>query len=156
MLVGRVAVLLVVVAVTITAFSLGRRHGDGTSPDAGYVCPMHSQVRSSASGTCPICGMALEPWRPVSSESPPVPTAGGGTAVSEISTSRPRILDYEITIVRPRAIAAEGRAPAWVESPGVVIALLYDDEIATLPAAARVSFAPTASPGAAVAVQRTD
>src|SRR5208282_6885139 len=26
-----------------------------------YTCPMHPQVRSSAPGPCPICGMALEP-----------------------------------------------------------------------------------------------
>ena len=26
-----------------------------------YVCPMHPQVRKDGPGTCPICGMALEP-----------------------------------------------------------------------------------------------
>ena len=26
-----------------------------------YVCPMHPQVRQTGPGTCPICGMALEP-----------------------------------------------------------------------------------------------
>lgn len=26
-----------------------------------YVCPMHPQVRQAGPGTCPICGMALEP-----------------------------------------------------------------------------------------------
>lgn len=29
--------------------------------DALYICPMHPQVRQSGPGTCPICGMALEP-----------------------------------------------------------------------------------------------
>jgi Cu+-exporting ATPase len=29
-----------------------------------YVCPMHPQVRRPAPGTCPICGMALEPELP--------------------------------------------------------------------------------------------
>ncbi len=28
---------------------------------ARYVCPMHSEVRANAPGTCPKCGMALEP-----------------------------------------------------------------------------------------------
>ena len=26
-----------------------------------YVCPMHPQVRQIGPGSCPICGMALEP-----------------------------------------------------------------------------------------------
>ena len=30
-------------------------------PDAIYTCPMHPQVRRVGPGTCPICGMALEP-----------------------------------------------------------------------------------------------
>jgi hypothetical protein len=155
-LAGRIAVLLVAVVVTITAFSLGRRHEDGTLSGAGYVCPMHSQVRSRVPGSCPICGMALEPWRAMSSEGPPTPGVRIGSTAAATPTIAPSILDYEITIVRRRDIAREGRAPAWVESPGVVVALLYDDEIATLSAAAHLSFVPTAAPGAAVAVRRTD
>ena len=34
-----------------------------------YTCPMHPQVRRSAPGTCPICGMALEPVQPTAPES---------------------------------------------------------------------------------------
>ena len=26
-----------------------------------FTCPMHPQVRRSAPGACPVCGMALEP-----------------------------------------------------------------------------------------------
>ena len=26
-----------------------------------YVCPMHSEVKQMGPGSCPICGMALEP-----------------------------------------------------------------------------------------------
>uniref|UniRef100_UPI001B67D15C heavy metal-binding domain-containing protein n=1 Tax=Ferrovibrio sp. TaxID=1917215 RepID=UPI001B67D15C len=35
-----------------------------TSPAAAgtiYTCPMHPQIRQSGPGSCPICGMALEP-----------------------------------------------------------------------------------------------
>ena len=32
-----------------------------TSSDAIYTCPMHPQVRQIGPGSCPICGMALEP-----------------------------------------------------------------------------------------------
>ena len=29
--------------------------------DVEYTCPMHPQVRQWSPGSCPICGMALEP-----------------------------------------------------------------------------------------------
>ncbi len=32
-----------------------------TNPDLIYTCPMHPQVRQVGPGSCPICGMALEP-----------------------------------------------------------------------------------------------
>jgi Cu+-exporting ATPase len=34
------------------------------SPDMVYTCPMHPQIRRSEPGSCPICGMALEPVSP--------------------------------------------------------------------------------------------
>jgi P-type Cu+ transporter len=33
-------------------------------PGAIYTCPMHPQIRQQGPGTCPICGMALEPEMP--------------------------------------------------------------------------------------------
>jgi Cu+-exporting ATPase len=45
-------------------------HSDGESGEGGrppnlgtgeYTCPMHPEVRSSGPGSCPVCGMALEP-----------------------------------------------------------------------------------------------
>ncbi len=38
-------------------------HRTEATPAAGpeYTCPMHPEVRTSAPGPCPICGMALEP-----------------------------------------------------------------------------------------------
>ena len=30
-------------------------------PEAEYTCPMHPEVRQKGPGSCPICGMALEP-----------------------------------------------------------------------------------------------
>ena len=32
-----------------------------TAATTAYICPMHSDVRQSASGKCPRCGMALIP-----------------------------------------------------------------------------------------------
>lgn len=39
-------------------------------PAAGviYTCPMHPQIRATAPGACPICGMALEPVTPGATE----------------------------------------------------------------------------------------
>jgi Cu+-exporting ATPase len=47
----------------------GQAHGHepahGVYPGAtAYICPMHPEVRSDAPGTCPKCGMALEPELP--------------------------------------------------------------------------------------------
>ncbi len=35
-----------------------------------YTCPMHPEVRQVGPGTCPKCGMALEPLEPVAEEEP--------------------------------------------------------------------------------------
>ncbi len=37
---------------------------DPAATDAMYTCPMHPQIRQLGPGTCPICGMALEPEMP--------------------------------------------------------------------------------------------
>ena len=34
-----------------------------------YTCPMHPEIRQNGAGSCPICGMALEPLHPTSSSS---------------------------------------------------------------------------------------
>src|SRR3954463_3240933 len=38
--------------------------------DTIYTCPMHPQIRQHGPGTCPICGMALEPAMPSADEGP--------------------------------------------------------------------------------------
>jgi Cu+-exporting ATPase len=37
---------------------------------AVWTCPMHPEVRQSAPGPCPICGMALEPLEPAAGDNP--------------------------------------------------------------------------------------
>ncbi|MFO1505099.1 MAG: heavy metal translocating P-type ATPase [Steroidobacteraceae bacterium] len=41
----------------------GHAHGGppGSTADVIYTCPMHPEVRQIGPGSCPICGMALEP-----------------------------------------------------------------------------------------------
>src|SRR5688572_19543030 len=45
-------------------------HAPSATPPAGtiYTCPMHPQIRQAGPGSCPICGMALEPLVPTASE----------------------------------------------------------------------------------------
>lgn len=60
----------------------GRRHRDGraspsapivkAAPGAIYTCPMHPEIRRPGPGSCPICGMALEPVT-VTAETAPNP-----------------------------------------------------------------------------------
>ena len=39
-------------------------------PGAIYTCPMHPQIRQVGPGSCPICGMALEPLAPADETGP--------------------------------------------------------------------------------------
>lgn len=39
-------------------------------PGAIYTCPMHPQIRQPGPGSCPICGMALEPEMPTAEATP--------------------------------------------------------------------------------------
>ena len=39
-------------------------------PGAMWTCPMHPEIRREGPGTCPICGMALEPEEPSLDEAP--------------------------------------------------------------------------------------
>jgi Cu+-exporting ATPase len=45
---------------------------DAAAAGRTYTCPMHPEVRQVGPGTCPICGMALEPEE-VTAEAPPNP-----------------------------------------------------------------------------------
>jgi Cu+-exporting ATPase len=46
----------------------------GARPQAAegtiWTCPMHPEIRRDGPGSCPICGMALEPLEPVAEEGP--------------------------------------------------------------------------------------
>src|SRR5690242_4868905 len=40
---------------------LGEQKQETGDSEAIYTCPMHSEIRKKGPGSCPICGMALEP-----------------------------------------------------------------------------------------------
>ena len=50
------------------------RHGESRPPpppgDGDYTCPMHPEVRQRGPGSCPVCGMALEPVAVAAVEGP--------------------------------------------------------------------------------------
>ncbi len=46
------------------------RTADVPVPGAIYTCPMHPEVRQDGPGSCPMCGMALEPERVTLDEGP--------------------------------------------------------------------------------------
>ena len=52
----------------------GHDHGSAQPaeaiPGAVYVCPMHPEIRRPEPGSCPICGMALEPETPSLDDGP--------------------------------------------------------------------------------------
>lgn len=47
-----------------------RAEAEPAIPGAIYTCPMHPEIRQEGPGSCPICGMALEP-ETVTAEAPP-------------------------------------------------------------------------------------
>jgi Cu+-exporting ATPase len=47
-----------------------RAEAPPADPKATYTCPMHPEVVQTGPGTCPICGMALEPLTPSESDAP--------------------------------------------------------------------------------------
>ncbi|HVV62834.1 MAG TPA: heavy metal translocating P-type ATPase [Pseudolabrys sp.] len=51
---------------------LGKRAPEPAAEGAIYTCPMHPEIRQIGPGSCPICGMALEPEMP-SAETGPNP-----------------------------------------------------------------------------------
>ena len=132
---------LVVAAVFVAFFATGRVD----SSSARYGCPMHTQVVLDAPGRCPICGMALERLGP-----------GPRDATSLTHPELRNPLRHDITVVQSRVFTREIRAPGWLERPGIVAALVYNDEVATLAAGERGSFVPTAAPADHAAVRLTE
>lgn len=60
----------------------GMNGGGGTSGKSKYTCPMHPEIQQDKPGTCPKCGMALEPM---------VPTAGAAEDNTELKDMTRRL-----------------------------------------------------------------
>ena len=98
---------------TLSGAEAGPGRGEAEMPKGTiFTCPMHPQIRQDGPGSCPICGMALEPARSLARsgsqpgtlghETPPV---GRGGALR--SRGDPR---YGRALLRPRP-----HDPAWVD-----------------------------------------
>jgi heavy metal-binding protein len=149
---GRLILLLLAVAATVSGFVLSRERYRGASGSGGrYVCPMHAEVTSSIPGECSICRMALEPVRP---------SSGGGSAIATgpaLSLAESEDLqDHKImgTVTR-RVFTLEVRAPAWIDTAGVVTAVLYTHDLTGLSPGERGLFFRAASPTVGVDVRLT-
>ncbi len=79
------------------------------SKDIVYTCPMHPEIEQIGPGTCPICGMALEPKGAAILDGP-----------SEESLDMRRRFIVSAILTVPLAIVAMGRHffPAWFEFAG--------------------------------------
>jgi len=82
----------------------------GARPDAGrYTCPMHPEVSAPGPGSCPKCGMALEPAIP---RAGPAPTEWTCPMHPEIVRDRPGSCPICGMALEPRTVAvSEERNP---------------------------------------------
>jgi len=82
----------------------GHAHAASADPGAIYTCPMHPEVRQVGPGTCPKCGMALEPLDPL---------AAGAEDDSELKSMRLRFW-ISLVLSVPTLVMAMGEIAGTV------------------------------------------
>ncbi len=149
---GRLFLLLLAASAAVAGFVLSRARDRGSIGSAGrYACPMHPEVASSSPGECPICHMALEQVRASNDDaSPPAPSSEALPAASA------NLQNYKVVgTVRRRVFAIEVRAPAWIDTAGVVTAVLYKNDLEQLSPGDLCLFFRASSPNVGIDVHRT-
>lgn len=156
----RIALAALAAGAVVAAVLVSR---GGTAPAARrYVCPMHSEVRSSHAGDCPICGMALEEINEIDAAHhvamPDDPAATGAQDIAltalRASEEAKRLLRFSVAPARRNVLPGEVYAPAIAEADGTITARLYRDELATLADDERAEFLPADAPDAPIKVVR--
>jgi multidrug efflux pump subunit AcrA (membrane-fusion protein) len=122
---GRILLVLAAAAAVAIAGLLAHRANDVATrrTDAQYTCPMHPEALATYPSECPICRMALVP-------------AKARLLVSEEDTASATRM----------TISRDIRAPAWLPDRGVVLSLLYRDEIALIEPEETAEFRPAVGP----------
>jgi heavy metal-binding protein len=169
--------VLAAAAAAVAASALLSRSGAPGVAGPGWGCPMHPEVRAAAPGACPICGMALVPTGPPRGEAAAARTGAAASAPSRAAASAPsgepgggraplsaayvsaeaaNLVRYSMGLARRRVLPAEVFAPARVAGDGLVMAQLYQDELAALAPDERALFLPAAAPGTEIPVRRAE
>jgi hypothetical protein len=180
-LAARLGFLLLAAAAVALALAVGHRDGAASAhPLSVYACPMHPEVAAREAGPCPICGMALEKVaaglgasvagearqdaeaRPDVKAGQDVEVQSGPRDRGEMPATRglsqaARFLTYGATPVHRRVLGATApESPAWLEGPGDVSAVLFEDELGTLGPHEPATFVAARAPGVAFPAHRTD
>jgi multidrug efflux pump subunit AcrA (membrane-fusion protein) len=126
--------------------------------DGAFVCPMHPDVTAAATGTCPICGMALVRTRSLPRDPAQRREDGASdedsVAIAQILSQAANgvadnLIGYYPAALRDHFFRYEAYAPAWMETDADVAVLLYRDQLPALDPAEVVTFSPASRPEAA-------
>jgi len=88
-----------------------------TASSTEYTCPMHPEVKQRGPGSCPICGMALEPREITGNETNPELADMSRRFWISVALSLPllALMVSELLPAMPLQHLLSGRAWAWIE-----------------------------------------
>lgn len=170
-LAGRILLLTGAVLLALTGARVSMRGAPVASALNTYACPMHPEVTLGEPGRCPICQMALTRVNEATAETGQAEKreldanvdahrfAPGATWLPE--TAPPSLPSQpgdppQLGTAERRTYTEPIIAPATVEAPEALSAILFYDEAAGLGDGARGRFRSSTSPRVSVAVQRVD
>ena len=151
MVVLRVTLLVLAAGSAVFGVFLAQRRDRAATAMGGqYVCPMHLEVTANAPRECPICRMALVKRSELKIEGAAAAEEDAVAASSLLSNAASGVtrslIGFNPAPVRRHVQRQEALAPAWMESAGVVAALLYNDLLPSLGPREHATFYPTALP----------
>jgi hypothetical protein len=156
----RVTLLVLAAGVAVLGVLLGQRRDRAAAPGGGqYVCPMHLEVTAGAPRECPICRMALVKRSELKIEGVADGEEDAIAASSLLSNAASGVartlVGFNPSPARRHVQRQESLAPAWMESAGVVAALVYDDLLPSFGPREHATFYPTSLPNSGQDAWRT-